>query len=331
MSAHGDQPHNQNQGRSTRGWLDLYGMPTWGLPAADLPVAEDGLAGIERRESLAGEFDLIRRIVRAAAAASCSEAEFARRLRTPKVMLQPRLSAVDNSVVGYGLRDPRTAHMGPEVSDRELGSDCLLAELRLEWDTSDQARLEASAEWRQVGILGRWQRESVVLTSAVMWRRAVADASAFHDWLQGLDDWDHHSWQWAAGRVAGVLAIWSLRTEPGSGGPLAAASEQLAHSAWMAGARRRPQHGEVPAPGLARTAYVLAQQSSRARDVECEALLAGKLTASVMSIAKSYRRRGWLGGAIRLTEKALTPLHDVERQLHEQLDSLPREDDGSVG
>ncbi|WP_280310085.1 hypothetical protein [Nocardia abscessus] len=328
----GGEPRNHSEGHCSQGWLGLYGLPpTNGLPESDLPAAEHELAQIGRRDTdPATEFDFLRRIVRAAAIASVSEAEFVRRLRTPRVMLRPRFSAGDSSVAGFSLRDPRTTLLRPEVSDAQLGGDCLLHELRLEWNSSEQARLEAAAEWRQVRILGRWERESILLTSVAMWQRALVDAAQFNDRLRQIDVADRHCWRWAASRVAGVLAIWSLRAEPPSGGPLATASEQLARSAPAAGSCRPPR-AVAPAANLARTAYVLAQQSCTAHDPAREALLLGQLSASAILIAKAHRGRGELPAAIRVAERAVSPLAQVERLMHERIDPLPPDDDDMAG
>ncbi|MGY2116561.1 hypothetical protein ACW9HR_21870 [Nocardia gipuzkoensis] len=256
-----------------------------------------------------------------------SEGEFVRRLRTPRMMLQPRFRANDSTVVGFSLRDPRTTLLRPEVSDAELGGDCLLQMLRLDWDSSEQARLEAAAEWRHVRILGRWERESILLTSPAMWQRALVDAAQFNHRLQLTEAADRHSWQWSATRVAGVLAIWSLRAEPASGGQLAAASEQVARSGMARGSGPRPKPDGAPAANLARTAYVLAQQSATAHDTARETLLLAQLSASVMLIAKAHRRRGELPAAMRLAERALSPLSEVEHLMRERIDPLPPNDD----
>lgn len=324
-----DRPRHYDDGRCGPDRLGLYGIvPADGLLASGPLGAEHELAQIERRDAdPATEFDLLRRIVRAAAVASVSEGEFVRRLRTPRMMLQPRFNANDSTVAGFSLRDPRTTLLRPEVSDAELGGDCLLQVLRLDWDSSEQARLEAAAEWRHVRIMGRWERESILLTSPAMWQRALVDAAQFNHRLQLCEAADRHSWQWAATRVAGVLAIWSLRSEPASGGPLAAASEQVARSGIARGSGPRSKTDGALSASLARTAYVLAQQSATAHDAARETLLLAQLSASVMLIAKAHRRRGELPAAMRLAERALSPLAEVERLMRERVDRLPPNDD----
>ncbi|WP_028478723.1 hypothetical protein [Nocardia sp. CNY236] len=310
--------------RSALGWLERYGLSTSGLHAADRSEAENALAGIERRDAASG-FELLRRIVRAAAIASISEAEFVRRLRTPGVMLQPLTNMAGSMIVGYRLRDPRIAPLGPEIFDGDLGLDCRLDELRLEWDHSEQAHLEATAEWRQTRVVSDLQRrESVLLTSPVMWRRALVDATQFTDWLWQVDAFDHQAWRWAATRLAGVLSIWSLRVEGTSVGPIASASHELARGGLQPGSRRRP-FGEGQGPSLSHTAYVLAQQAATAGDPVCESLLLTKLNSAMVSIAKAHRRRGELPVAMKLMGTVLTALREVERELRMQTQLLERE------
>ncbi|MFI9635118.1 hypothetical protein ACIHAX_20770 [Nocardia sp. NPDC051929] len=324
-----DQPRHHDDGRCRPDRLGLYGIvPADGLLAWGPFGAEHELAHAERRDAdPATEFDLLRRIVRAAAVASVSEGEFVRRLRTPRMMLQPRFGANDSTVVGFSLRDPRTTLLRPEISDAELGGDCLLQVLRLDWDSSEQARSEAAAEWRHVRIMGRRERESILLTSQAMWQRALVDAAQFNHRLRLTEAADRQSWQWSATRVAGVLAIWSLRSEPASGAPLATASEQVARSGMARSSGPRPRPDGAPSASLARTAYVLAQQSATAHDTARETLLLAQLSASVMLIAKAHHGRGELPAAMRLAERALSPLAELERLMRERIDPLPPDDD----
>lgn len=301
MDAEDDRVLRQRRGGSGERWRDLYATP------ADHPPVEYPVTCPPRIPDAAASAQLrvLRLTLRAAAVAALTEAEWVRRVRATGTVLDP-IRDPRGQVTRYSARmpDPRESSAGTTFLDLDLGTDLLLRELRSTWAETDGA--DAAIEWHGPGH--RFGRESVPVVDRALWASAVADAHAFTTALAEIPAYDRDRWAWAAGRVAGLLAIWSLRTEP-EPSELARASAELSASASRRGGRARPSAG----PDLRRAAYLLTQVRADARDEAAERLLLRHLADATTAIADAHRARGATARARRLHTEAVLALEPRRR------------------
>lgn len=181
-------------------------------------------AELERAALTSTEPERVRlaRAVRAHAAASADEGEFARRLRDDEQLLaRPRFAAGGQAVVGYSVA------LLPAAGDRplwfgggRLGADMSLPKLRARWP---EKQAEALPAWSGRATPGRETRSLV--TEA--WLAATAEVENTTAKLRALGLLDGGSWAGAMREAGGVFAALSTRLEPG-GGDLAEVADVLA-------------------------------------------------------------------------------------------------------
>ncbi|MFR9774084.1 hypothetical protein [Nocardia sp. SC052] len=137
-------------------------------------------------------------------------------MRATGTILQPRVDVADGQVLGYiaKRRDADSARLGPAITDLELGFGSGLLDLREGWEPDANTTADAQTEWKYPGSVSPSARETVLLADSTWWTTALADARSFNQTLARVSSNDRAAWGWAANRVAGVLAIWSWRTEP---------------------------------------------------------------------------------------------------------------------
>jgi len=195
-------------------------------------------AELERAAETSTEPERVRlgRIVRAHAAASVDEAEFARRLRGDgQLLARARFAAGgQTAVVGYSVA------LRPDVDAKalwfgggRLAVDLTLPKLRMHWRAGEAA--EVAAAWTGRGTAGREARK----LSAAAWPEATTEVEAIWVRLATLGRDDTAGWAWAAREVSGVFAVLSVRLESDPG-PLAEVSDALAVMSWR-------HHGQAPA------------------------------------------------------------------------------------
>ncbi|WP_280393822.1 hypothetical protein [Nocardia brasiliensis] len=292
---------------------------------ADFVLAEQILGEFEQREliSAGAEFTDLMLTIRATATASLSEGEWVRRIRGAGVPIVAHWSE-DDVVTGYGVARPteinHTDAGKPAVLlDGYLPFDLRLPALRAQWDNRDRARAQALFQWQDLRPSRSFDRESVELTDPALWGRAFTDSARFNEYVRPVPHGNRAEWSRVASRVAGVLALWSRRTEGPAPAALAAAATELGRSAQLCAQitdRPRLESG-VLAPDLSLTAIVLAQLNTGYEDPPGESLaLLMQLLTTVMLIAKSHRRRGETAEANRVVD-ACAPLHATCRTLHE--------------
>jgi hypothetical protein len=276
------------------------------------------LAGTVRRGDNDGsDHRMLRRTIRALAAVSLSEAEWIRRVRSTGATLQPRVNADDGYVAGYitQWRDVHSARHGPAITDLEVGGGLSLPELRQGWEADAQTTADAQSEWKFPRSGEPSTREAAHSGYLASWIEALTDAQSFDRTLVRFLPDDRSAWRWAASRVAGVLALWSRRSEAAGHGPFAAAAEEVGMSALGAGSSRRPAILRSPTPDLAQTAFVLAQLCIEVRDPPVESLLAEQLITSIAAIAKAHSDCGEASRAASIDATALNPLRSVCRDM----------------
>lgn len=278
----------------------IYRSMMPGLPSPAASFEQQMQAGIERLEDSDGsDHRILRRTIRATAAVSLSEVEWIRRMRATGSTLQPLVSVVDGYVAGYiaQWRDTYSARLGPAIIDLEVGAGLSLPDLREGWESDARTMADAQTEWKLPRSIDPSARETVISADAALWELAIADARSFYETLSDVPSNERSTWRWAASRVAGVLAIWSWRTEPDARGPFALAAAEVGMSALAAGSRSRPTRFRSPAPDLDRTAFVLAQLCREVHDPPAESDLVGELITSIIAIARAHRKRGEMGRA----------------------------------
>ncbi|WP_433574130.1 hypothetical protein [Nocardia brasiliensis] len=303
---------------------------------ADFALADQILGDFEHRELIPAdaEFTELMLTIRATATASLSEGEWVRRIRGTGVPIVAHWSE-DDVVAGYGIARPTVterveASKTAVLLDGYLPSDLRLPALRAQWDDRDRARAQALFQWQELRPSRSFDRESVELTDPALWGRAFTESARFNEYVRPLPHGDRGEWARVASRVAGVLALWSRRTEGPAPAALAAAAMELGRSAQLCGrvaARPRLESGSL-APDLSLTAVVLAQLNTGYEDPPGESLaLLMQLLTTVMLIAKSHRRRGESTEATRVVD-ACEPLHTTCRTLHELARRCPPPTEG---
>ncbi|WP_109524856.1 MULTISPECIES: hypothetical protein [Nocardia] len=261
-------------------------------------------------------WERIELLIRAAAVASLTEAEFVRRLRSAGVAVWA--SGFDHRVSagGYVVQAPvGSADIRHDVA---IGLDLGLGMLREQWDQGPQAAVAARWQWHGTRMPGDFDRDRIALSHPVMWSRMFSDAAQFTHELRRLPPARAASqWAWASARLSGAFAAWSIRAEPDLNGPFATAALQLRWSAsalqpaqdLVVGQRRRA------APNLSRVAFGLTNLDHSADDPTRTLLLVIQLCGALFEIGKAHRRRGELPRAAAL-EHAAAGLNTVCEQLH---------------
>ncbi|WP_194814596.1 relaxase/mobilization nuclease domain-containing protein [Nocardia sp. XZ_19_385] len=218
---------------------------TRGLTRAELSPGDDHAVAEPARWRL-------ERVVRACAVASREEGEFVRRLRQEKLIVLPRYADGDTgAVIGYAVAEPtRSRRRLVYYGGGRLASDLTLPALRNEWDRSVSLDADAVGEW-QAAHRNRPpvnpDGAEVLPVDAAEVQRAAQDLQWWNRYLAQIPPDDHDQWARAAARTAGVMAAWSVRTEPVPG-PLATTARVLAKSA------QRPAHTRWHRPARTLTA-----------------------------------------------------------------------------
>jgi hypothetical protein len=239
----------------------------------------------------AGELQLLHVLVRAAAVASLSEAEFVRRIRRAGVAVWPHRRTVDGRVHGYAME--LSIGSGRTYHDIDLAADMTLSHFRKDWDDRRPLRRQAAAEWQGLRLHGDFDRDQVVLSHRSVWSRMFTDVGLFNQYLRELPPDEAGQWSWAAARVAGVAGLWACRAtgDPALGGALGKAARSLGRSAALH--QRVGWAPADPVPSrLHRAAYGLAQFRAADHDPDrSSVLLLVQVLAGVVEISKAHRRR----------------------------------------
>lgn len=222
VDTHRDFARAQQASREIETELGLRQLqgPQVGLGAKGLTGAELNLSGRTGREPSRVTLE---RAVRAAATMSVTEADFVAAVRGMDIRIAPYFAAGRSDVVaGYkvGLKGPGERMFG----GGHLSKDLSLPRLRLRWEDTPQAHLEAAKQWR------RSDRETRVGGAAPK-RPAPRPVDEINQRLFRIEQRlatvrpdDVETWGQIAGDTAGILAAWSRSREGDTPGPLAAAA-----------------------------------------------------------------------------------------------------------
>lgn len=225
------------------------------------------------------------RQVRAAAAASRTEAEFVRRLSRVGVMTRPRYAAGDRTrVTGYAVA------MSPEGPDQSpvwfgggrLAKDLSLPALRRQWEpTEDQGR-----SWRPGGEPAG-ARDTVTVDSEA-WVTAAERCRRATEELGGMSPAEQERWAATAHDAAGAMAALADRFERDRPGTLSGLADDLARTAQHAPAAR----GGTGLEGLATVAAQAALKGSPGARAAAWLLLAAELARLGQTLAELHQARG---------------------------------------
>jgi hypothetical protein len=270
-SVHYDRPRAQQACRE----LELQ----FGLRALEARVRGAGERGIK-----AGELDVDRRrgrpvgghgehpergsrrvlerVVRASATAAEDEADFVDRLRRESVLLRPRFAEGSHTeVAGYSVALTARAGERPVwYGGGRLSRELTLPRLRATWPAL--AADQHAAAWVP-RVPARPSPRTNSLPSADLQARCAHELAELRERLRQVPVNDLGTWAHLARDAAGVLAAWSLRTEP-EPGPLAEASRSLARSAQLRRqhVRRRRWQSIPPARNTAQLLLAVAAGST---------------------------------------------------------------------
>lgn len=283
------------------------------------------IARAERRGDNEPERDTLRRIARACAVASKTEAEYVRRLRREGLVVSGRFASDRADVVtGYkiGFRPRRVRGKWDPVityGGGELAPELSLPALREScgWVRTPESAREAVDEWtaakRGRPIVHDGGRETRALTDPQLVHRAAKDLAAWNKYLRSIPYEDRAQWANAAGRTAGVLSAWAQRVDPKIGRSLAAAALAAERSAQVF----PNQRWHKPAGRLdfaAGAALILFQTTNISRSTGYVLLLQQALK-TIEALRDAQLARGELRRAFELERAARVDLAAVHAQL----------------
>lgn len=231
-----------------------------------------------------------RRVVRAAATASLTEAEFVRRIRGFGCAAWSTAHDLAGNAEHYLIEPAAGEHLA--FSDSELGVGLSLGELRTLWHVSAMQSRLAQAEWEGTRTGSEFDRDRVVLSNATTWKHIAADTIRFTTCLAGLDDEAIDDHRWAAGRLAGVYAMWALKFDSTHNGSFIATMADYLCAVAL------PQAADSASPALTdlrltNTAYGIAQWRHRGPSTSAPALqLLVPMAAGASVVATACHRRG---------------------------------------
>ncbi|WP_280476098.1 relaxase/mobilization nuclease domain-containing protein [Nocardia farcinica] len=315
-----DRPRSQRAaGRVERkhGLRVLASRETGETEAATTPAERAYMQRVGAHET---DREALRRRVRAAAAATGSEAEWLRELRTQQIVVRPRFAKDSTEeVVGYSVRMPAQRNVETGVwetprgySGLQLGKDLTLPALRswAGWETSETAQQEAAAEWRR--LLAASDRRGAragahrPLDPAAQ-TEALAAVSRWCQRIQAIPAEDHAAVRRAASATAGLFAAASVSTEPAPG-PMDRLSRQLARIGDTDPARRLPRRERADTASVRAAARLL--WSTTSRQASQIALIEAMLDC-FLAVAEARRAVGQAQAAEAMYSQARQALTEV--------------------
>jgi hypothetical protein len=236
-SVHYDHPRSQQTCRELEREFGLRSLEARSRGAGERGIKAGELRVDRRRGRPVGEHGehpergtrrMLERVVRACATAATDEPNFVLRLRGEGVLCRPRFAEGSRSeVVGYSVALPALDGQGPAwYGGGRLSRELTLPRLRAPWPVLGVE--QHAAVWASLGA-ARPSRRTSSLPSAELQARCVQELAELRERLRQVPVDDRGTWSHLARDAAGVLAAWSLRTEP-EPGPLAEASRSLARS-----------------------------------------------------------------------------------------------------
>ncbi|THG30113.1 relaxase/mobilization nuclease domain-containing protein [Naasia lichenicola] len=309
-STHNDFRKAKNAARDleTRYGLQVLESRENGLGERGVKPGERARA--ERSGAVEVDSHRLERLVRGAAAASTTEADFLQRMSGQGVLIRPRFAAGrDDVVAGYSVA------LRPAKGDRpvwygggRLARDLTLPRLRDGWTDSLEAAAAAVEEW-QSAFRNPWRYGSSQSGQqskrpfATDRRELATEVAKLAQQLKAIPVDDRVAWSLAAREIAGVFAAWSTKLEP-TPGKLAATARSLAKSAHL------PAH-EVKSPSfklhsLSSVASLLALADPKMSQAAADAALIQQMGRAVVAILEAHRAAGEAQRAKQLADTMRT-------------------------
>ncbi|MBO1768247.1 hypothetical protein [Allobranchiibius sp. GilTou38] len=196
----------------------------------------------------------LQRVVRGAAQAATTEAEFLYGVLERGIDIEPRWAAGGRTdVVGYSVQVPVPDGVSPAGADervryggKKLAPDLTLPQLRARWtgNETDESREAAMAIWRgEVPVLPAAQDAPGHL------REATAHLSAWNDRLAGTDVRDRAAWKRETAHAAGTMSLVASGLAGPEGVQLGRAADRFARVS-LAVPAHRADAPPVPRAGL---------------------------------------------------------------------------------
>jgi hypothetical protein len=280
-------------------------------------AAQDHDRNALRYPSPEADRDVLERVVRQAAAAAASEAEFVRTIRAAdheRYLIRPRFAAGrDDQVVGYSVALQPTEPGRQPVwhAGGKLAKDLTLPTLRTRWNAGP-ADQDAISEWQRA-----WHNQPPVQQHGPaagaadhQWQLAVEELRALRAQLDVLPPGERGAWADAAAQGAAVFHGWA-HLAPEHATALRSCGDQLARSAQL------PAHELQAARVLprARGIVMLCAAAMRPRNQLLYWLvLAQELTALTQAVSDMHQAAGEAQRAAQLASALrhqLQPVHDT--------------------
>ena len=294
---------------------DLEVLESRGAGLGQRGVSPAETAKAERTGAVEPERFTAARVVRAAAAASESEAEFVRRVRREGLLVRPRYAAGRTDVVeGYSVAiRPQPGQAPVWFGGGRMAKDLTLPRLRADWPDTPQDATAAAAEWKAASRSRRPAapgREAGGVDPA-LWDQRTEGVAALRQALRAVPVDDMATWAKVAHDSAGAFAAWSLRVEA-TPGPLAATADALARSANVrAHVARSPQ----PLPQMRGASLVLAGIARGGKGTVGQAAMLRQLANTVKALHDAYLAMGRAAHATELLATARANLRTVSAGL----------------
>ena len=274
-------------------------------------VGQRGLSRMDVERQRRGEEPLrwrLERTVRAVAAQSSTEAEFARGLRSAGLVVRPHWAKGGQSINGYAVAiRPGKGERGPVfMGGGQLAADLSLPRLRMshrdEWSGEASAvGVRAWVGWR--GERGQEQRQPVARPAVTDERVAgyAAEYRVLRERMAQVAPGDVATWAAVSHELAGVLSAWSLAAEGSRPGPLAEAARAVARGAQVP-AHVAGQAGRVPS--LRGSSMILASAAVGGRGPVGRAVLLRQIVATTRMVHDARVSERHADEALRLAALA---------------------------
>ena len=251
----------------------------------------------------------LQRVVRAAAQASCTEAEFVDAVLELNIDIEPRWAAGGREqVVGYSVQVPAALQASDAGADtqiryggKKLAPDLTLPQLRARWAQNETAESKDAA-------LAMWRGEDVPSAAVGDGREHLAQAaahlSAWNDRLAATDPQDRAAWKRATAHAAGTMSVVATGLGDREGLQLGRAADRFAQVSLTLPEPPAATLGEKPGPP--RMLSGLSEPELAARHINL-----------AVRAASSDSARGWMAVMQQMsrTTKAIQDAHVARHEM----------------
>lgn len=309
VDTHNDFARAQQACRDLETELELTPVtgPAIGLGSRGLSPAEVNRAARQGREPARLT---LARIVRAAATAADSEAEFVAGVRAAGVRIAPYYAPGGAQVTGYkvGLR----GRDEPMFGGGTLARDLTLPRLRLRWSRAGHDDPVALTEWRRNEPAAPLRPKPCTIAQI---DRTNTELRTVWTRLRQMSPDKVEFWGQVAADTAGIFAAWSRRIEGDQPGPLARAADAAGHLAQLR--RRAIKATPQPRPVTTGAAQVTYQFGIGGQGPVAEAIFLRQMLNTFRALGAAARAMGQARIAENIATVARRDLATVAARLPE--------------